>query len=349
MPADRPEALPSLLGWLDGVATSGDPDLFAAGFLTYEAGVFLEGSHRLCRPPEKTPLAAFSLFRLSNGGAPPARADGGLLVLGEEPGERERWAASIGAIREGIARGDVYQVNLTRRLRALGEISPGTLAERLHRENPVPYAMTFEGDGYAVVSNSPELFLDVDLALRRGTSAPIKGTLQRAEDPARLVASAKDGAEHVMIVDLVRNDLGRVSVPGGVTVPRLRTLKTFRHLFHLESLVAGRLRSDVALSDVLLATLPAGSITGAPKRASLRFIRELEACPRGVYTGAVGYVRGNGRAVFNVAIRTAVVTPGAVDYHAGGGIVWDSDAGLEWDETETKSRELFAVIASGSR
>src|SRR5207244_2074398 len=126
------------------------------------------------------------------------------------------------------------------------------------------------------------------------------------------------------------NDIGRVSEPGAVSVPRFRTLLSFRHLHHLESLVEGRLLDDARLSDVLLATLPAGSITGAPKRASLGFIRRLEPCARGPYTGAAGYVRGNGRAIFNVAIRTAIVSAAGVDYHAGGGIVWDSDAAAEW-------------------
>jgi anthranilate synthase component 1 len=120
---------------------------------------------------------------------------------------------------------------------------------------------------------------------------------------------------------------------------------TYRHLHHLESTVAGTLREDVRLSDVFLATLPGGSITGAPKRAALRFIRRLEPVARGPYTGAAGYVRGDGKAVFNVAIRTAVVRPGSIAYHAGGGIVWDSEPLAEWEESETKSREFFRALA----
>lgn len=150
-----------------------------------------------------------------------------------------------------------------------------------------------------------------------------------------------------MIVDLIRNDLGRVAEPGGVRVARLGSLRTFRHLHHLESLVVARLESGVRLSDLLRATLPGGSITGAPKRAALGFIRRTEPCARGAYTGVAGYVRGNGRAVFNVAIRTAVVHDRLVDYHAGGGIVWDSDPAAEWEEAETKSREFEAVVRGG--
>ena len=147
-----------------------------------------------------------------------------------------------------------------------------------------------------------------------------------------------------MITDLLRNDLGRVAVPGGVETTALAELRTFAHLHHLESTVEARLTPRARLSDVLRATLPGGSITGAPKRAALGFIRRLEPVTRGAYTGAAGYVRGDGRAVFNVAIRTAIAGRGTVDYHAGGGIVWDSDAAMEWEETLTKSREMEAFL-----
>jgi para-aminobenzoate synthetase component 1 len=209
------------------------------------------------------------------------------------------------------------------------------------------------GGDWSVVSNSPELFLDVDLAARRVVTKPIKGTIARAPDEGRdahrraeLLASAKDAAENVMIVDLLRNDLGKVAEPGRVETTALRVLRSFRHLHHLESTVEARLRSDVRLSDVLSATLPGGSITGAPKRAALRFIRGLEPVARGAYCGAAGFVRGDGRAVFNVAIRTAIVGRDTVDYHAGGGIVWDSQPDAEWREMESKSREFGAAMAA---
>jgi para-aminobenzoate synthetase component 1 len=265
------------------------------------------------------------------------------------------WTAAVGAIREGIARGDVYQANLTRRTARELRVSPRRLAELLWNDNPVPYAICVETGGPAVVSNSPELFLDVDLDTRCVSSAPIKGTLPRlaggSEVAARetLLASGKDAAEHLMIVDLIRNDLGKVCEAGSVRVPAFRSVKSFRHLHHLESTVAGTLLSGTRLSDLLVATLPGGSITGAPKRAALGVIRGLEPVARGPYTGAAGFVRGDGRAVFNVAIRTAVVDGGTVSYHAGGGIVWDSDPRLEWEETETKSREFFRALASAAR
>jgi para-aminobenzoate synthetase component 1 len=215
----------------------------------------------------------------------------------------------------------------------------------------VPYAATIEGNGWAVVSNSPELFLDVDLGAGRVVTKPIKGTAARGATPRadedarlRLRASAKDRAENVMITDLLRNDLGRVAVPGSVATTALAEVRTFAHLHHLESSVEARLAPGARLSDVLRATLPGGSITGAPKRAALGFIRRLEPVARGAYTGAAGYVRGGGKGVFNVAIRTALVGRSTVDYHAGGGIVWDSDAAAEWDETLTKSHEMEAFL-----
>lgn len=356
--ADEPEQLGTLLSSLDDVAASKDPDLIAIGFITYEAGVLLEGSTPLFRRPEGTPLAAFGLYRIRNATRVRATSPESRFTFEEDPRATPEaslsfgdWERAVGTIRAGIARGDVYQVNLTRRTRIRASADPVALAGALFRENPVPYAVTLAEDAWAVVSNSPELFLDADLVARRAVSGPIKGTVARgrsdAEDAAArawLLGSAKDAAEHVMIVDLIRNDLGRVAEPGGVRVERLGSLRTFRHLHHLESLVAARLAPGTRVSDLLRATLPGGSVTGAPKRAALGFIGRAEPCARGAYTGAAGFVRGNGRLVLNVAIRTAIVHHGVVDYHAGGGIVWDSDAAREWAEAETKSREFEALF-----
>jgi len=358
--ADSPEQLPGLLARLDRIAESGDPDLMAAGFFSYEAGVFLEGSTPLARPHDFLPFAEFSVFSLKaarRSGPPPPAAPCSFTL--EEAARAQRslssddWGSRVDAVRDGIARGDVYQVNLSRRTRFAAQVEPFALARALCSDNPVPLAVTLAHDDRAVVSNSPELFLDVDLTARRAVTKPIKGTIARgateAEDSRRgreLLASAKDAAENVMIVDLLRNDLGKVAEPGRVETTAMRALKSFRHLHHLESTVEARLRPGARLSDVLYATLPGGSITGAPKRAALRFIHDLEPVPRGAYCGAAGFVRGDGRAVFNVAIRTAVLSRDTVDYHAGGGIVWDSNAEDEWRETETKSREFGAAMAA---
>jgi anthranilate/para-aminobenzoate synthase component I len=360
--ADRPEQLPSVLEALDAVAASGDPNLLAAGFISYEAGVWIEGSTALVRSHDFLPFAEFFIFDTRRAGTPrtdvtPPVAPAPFTFEERASAQRslssEEWASAVAAIREGIARGDVYQVNLSYRTRFAGRAEPFALAEALFARNPVPYAATLATQAWAVVSNSPELFLDVDLRAGRAVTKPIKGTAPRgstAEDDVRtreaLLASAKDRAENVMITDLLRNDLGRVAEPGGVETTALAELRTFAHLHHLESTVEARLVPGTRLSDLLAATLPGGSITGAPKRAALGFIHRLEPVARGAYTGAIGFVRGDGMAVFNVAIRTAVAGGDTVDYHAGGGIVWDSDAGAEWQETLTKSRELQAFVGA---
>ncbi|MEO8584769.1 MAG: chorismate-binding protein [Acidobacteriota bacterium] len=362
--ADSPEQLPAVLAALDEIAASGNPTLLAAGFVSYEAGVFLEGSAAFARPHEFLPFAEFSVFdtrqAAPSGPAPTTPAASSLpLFTFKEPATAQRslssneWSIAVGSIRDGIARGDVYQVNLSSRSRFPGDVDPFSLADALYADNPVPYAVTLAGSDWAVVSNSPELFLDVDLAARRVVTKPIKGTIARAPDEeedarrrAELLASAKDAAENVMIVDLLRNDLGKVAEPGRVETTALRALRSFRHLHHLESAVQARLRPSTGLADVLRATLPGGSITGAPKRAALRFIHGLEPVARGAYCGAAGFVRGDGRAVLNVAIRTALVGRDKVDYHAGSGIVWDSRPDAEWREMESKSREFGAAMAA---
>ncbi len=360
--AERPEQVPSVLSALDEIAASGDPGLLAAGFISYEAGVWLEGSTALVREHAFLPFAEFSIFKSHHSTvrrpAPPPHAGFPLFTIRESASaERslspDNWTRGVAAIRDGIARGDVYQVNLSSRSRFPGGVDPSSLARALYDDNPVPFAVTLAGDDWSVVSNSPELFLDVDLAARRVVTKPIKGTIARAPDEegdarrrAALLASAKDAAENVMIVDLLRNDLGKVAEPGRVETTALRVLRSFRHLHHLESAVQARLRPGTGLADVLRATLPGGSITGAPKRAALRFIHDLEPVARGAYCGAAGFVRGDGRAVFNVAIRTALVGRDTVDYHAGSGIVWDSRPGAEWREMESKSREFGAAMVA---
>ncbi|MDL2718308.1 MAG: anthranilate synthase component I family protein, partial [Acidobacteriota bacterium] len=362
--AETPEQLPGVLAALDEIAASGNPNLLAAGFISYEAGVFLEGSAALARPHEFLPFAEFSVFdtrqAAASGPAPttPAASSLPLFTFKERATAQpslssNEWGRGVEAIRDAIARGDVYQVNLSRRTRYAGRVDPFALADALYADNAVPYAVTLASRDWAVVSNSPELFLDVDLASRRVVTKPIKGTIARAPDEegdakrrADLLASAKDAAENVMIVDLLRNDLGKVAEPGSVETTELRVLRSFRHLHHLESTVQARLRPGIGIAGVLGATLPGGSITGAPKRAALGFIRGLEPVARGAYCGAAGYVRGDGRAVFNVAIRTAIASRDTVDYHAGGGIVWDSRPDAEWREMETKSREFGAAMGA---
>jgi para-aminobenzoate synthetase component I len=252
--------------------------------------------------------------------------------------------AGVSAIRAAIAAGDVYQVNLTRRLSA--PLPPGAdiaaLGAALGRGNPAPYAAVVRiprADCY-VASASPERFLHRDGD--RVTSSPIKGT---AADASAFLP--KDRAENVMIVDLVRNDLGRVCEFGSVEVPALCAVEAHPGLVHLVSTVTGRLRPGVGWGDLVGAVFPPGSVTGAPKLAALDHIARLEPVPRGVYCGAVGWVDADRRqGDLNVAIRTFWVEDGRLHLGSGGGITWDSTPEGEWAETELKARRLLAV-ASG--
>lgn len=258
--------------------------------------------------------------------------------------EREDHAKCVRAIRDAIAAGDVYQVNLTRVLRApVGpDASMLALGEELARANPAPHGAIVELPSLdlRIASASPESFLARDGRVIR--SSPIKGTTAPGVDFA-----AKDRAENVMIVDLVRNDLGRVCVAGSVTVPSL--LATERHpgLDHLVSTVEGELAPGVGWAEVLAATFPAGSISGAPKISALEHIAALEPSSRSIYCGAIGWVdadRGIGE--LNVAIRTFWIDDDHLCFGTGGAITWDSDADDEWFETELKAERLLS-IASG--
>jgi len=255
------------------------------------------------------------------------------------------FTAGVGSIRASIAAGDVYQVNLTRRLSAPlpAGADVAALGAALAEGNPAPYSAVVRLPrlGCQVASASPERFLwrDGDQV----ASAPIKGT---ATDPSGL--TGKDRAENVMIVDLVRNDLGRVCEFGSIAVPVLLALEHHPGLVHLVSTVTGRLRSGCGWADAIAATFPPGSVTGAPKVAALEQIAALEPVPRGVYCGAVGWVDADRRqGDLNVAIRTFWVEDGALHFGTGGGITWDSDPDDEWRETELKARHLLRV-ASGS-
>jgi para-aminobenzoate synthetase component 1 len=238
----------------------------------------------------------------------------------------------------------VYQVNLTRRLSAPlpAGADVAALGAALAEGNPAPYSavVRIPAAGCLVASASPELFLgrDGDLV----SSGPIKGT---APTPAGL--TAKDRAENVMIVDLVRNDLGRVCEYGSVQVPALLALEHHPGLVHLVSTVTGRLQPGRGWADAIEATFPPGSVTGAPKLAALAHIARLEPVPRGVYCGAVGWVDADRqRGELNVAIRTFWVEEGLLHLGSGGGITWDSDPADEWAEAELKARRLLAVASN---
>jgi para-aminobenzoate synthetase component 1 len=251
--------------------------------------------------------------------------------------EPEDYAAAVDAVREAIRRGDVYQVNLVQHLAAPFSGDPRSLAGALVPLAPL-HPRPFIGPSWAIVSASPELFL-----ARRGErlwTMPIKGTRPLGED----VDDDKDAAEHVMIVDLERNDLSRVCVAGTVRWPELMAQHELAGVTHLRSTVEGLLRPGVALAEILHATFPGGSITGAPKISAVDHIARLEPVGRGASMGALGTIRPNGDFDLALTIRTFAVADGSVHLWAGGGIVWDSDPEAEIEESWVKARPLLTAV-----
>ncbi len=324
------------------------PALWAA---RYEAAYVWDRALSRGRLVATSPDAAEALAaRLRD--PPPADAP---LVPGEARPEMARadYTLALRRILEHIADGDVYQVNYTLRFSApCGGLDPGAFFTRLHARTPAPFAACLRLDAErAVMSVSPERFLRWTPDGRVETR-PIKGTRKRGATPAEdaalqaeLAASEKDRAEHVMIVDLERNDLGRVCLPGTVKPTRLFAPEAYATVHHLVSTVEGRLRPDVDLPELLHATFPGGSITGAPKIRAMEVIEALEPVRRGVYCGAIGYLDAAGGGDLNLAIRTAWSAGGRLYYQAGGGIVADSDPDAEWDEAMVKARAFVDACA----
>jgi len=336
--------------------------LHAAGFLSYEAAPAFDPA-LTAQPPADFPLLWFGLY------APPA-------VIQLPPPEADRLAqapdawtpsvtppaytAAIAAIKDHIARGDTYQVNYTLRLRAPFTDDPWALFLRLADAQRADYGAYLDLGRWVIASASPELFFR--LTGSHLEARPMKGTAARgrtlAEDEAQaawLSASAKNRAENVMIVDMLRNDLGRVADLGSVAVPALFTLERYPTVWQMTSTVTAQ--TSAAFTDIFRALFPCASITGAPKPRTMRLIRNLESGPRRLYTGAIGYLApqqaGRPRqAQFNVAIRTVVVdrSSGQAEYGVGGGIVWDSDADDEYAEALLKanvlrrSRQTFELL-----
>jgi para-aminobenzoate synthetase component 1 len=253
-----------------------------------------------------------------------------------------------------IRAGDVFQVNLSQRLSSPWEGDPFALYARLRRTSPAPFMALVRLGRADVISASPERFLQ-----RRGTcieTRPIKGTRPRGAGPAEdrrealaLRSSAKDRAENVMIVDLARNDLGRVAEYGTVEVEQLCALESHPGVHHLVSSVAARVRPDVSVADIVRATFPPGSVTGAPKIRALEIIEELEPVRRGPYCGAIGCFAPGGDIDLSVAIRTFVATRGRLHLHVGGAVVADSDPALEYRETMHKAARLLEAAGGSVR
>jgi para-aminobenzoate synthetase/4-amino-4-deoxychorismate lyase len=355
--ARRPEEVPGVLAAAEQAAARG---LWAAGFVAYEAAPGLDPALVVRRPAPDDPFADLPLawFAMFEGreetalpepppGAPPPGAAWTPLT------DRSGYDRAIAEIRERIAAGDTYQVNHTLRLAATLEGDPRGLYRDLCYAQRGAYAGAIDTGRFRVLSASPELFFRIDGDRIR--TIPMKGTAPRGRWPAedrqarsRLERSVKDRAENAMIVDLLRNDIGRVARDGSVEWHDLFRAERYETVWQLTSTVDATLRPNVSIVDVFRALFPCGSVTGAPKVSTMAIIAELEDRPRGVYCGTVGYLAppsaAGPRARFNVAIRTVVTDArsGRALYGTGGGITWDSEAAAEYDETVAKARVLTA-------
>jgi para-aminobenzoate synthetase/4-amino-4-deoxychorismate lyase len=343
-----------------------------AGFFSYECGTHFKRSAGASAEAGELPLAWLGLYRNPfvfdhalgrfEGPAPelpsaiPAQSDLDLiprgLTLEIAP---EEYGARILEIKEYIAAGDTYQVNFTDRVSFPVQATPSALYAALSRQQPVAYGAFLNVAGQHILSFSPELFFRIDGG--RIVTRPMKGTMARGRDAAedRLAAlwlqnDEKNRSEHVMIVDLLRNDLGRICQTGSVVVEDLFSVEKYETLLQMTSTIAGVLRPGVGYYEIFRSMFPSGSITGAPKLRTMEIIRELEQRPRGVYSGAIGFISPGGSSVFNVAIRTMVMKDGLACMGVGGGIVADSDLRDEYRECQlkaaflTRARPQFQLI-----
>jgi para-aminobenzoate synthetase / 4-amino-4-deoxychorismate lyase len=347
---------------LEGAEAAAGRGLWVAGFVSYEAAPGLDPALVVRgRHPDDAfaalPLAWFAMFERAEETALPVPRDEGVP---DAPAgtwmpttTRERFESSVDEIHERIAAGETYQVNHTMRLRSRVEGDPRGLYRDLCYAQRGAYSAYLDLGRYRVLSASPELFFE-----RRDGSIvtrPMKGTAPRGRWPEEdraaaehLLASAKDRAENAMIVDLLRNDLGRISRAGSVTWADVFQVERYETVWQLTTTVSAELESGIGLAEIFRGLFPSGSVTGAPKVRTMEIVRDLEDSPRGIYCGAVGFLapEGTGRpdARFNVAIRTVTVdtVSTTAEYGVGGGITWDSEAGSEFEEAVAKSRVLTA-------
>jgi para-aminobenzoate synthetase component 1 len=336
-------AFERLEGWLrtHGFFEPGGEALVADVYLGYGLASTLRRT-QAPDPPEPCPALPFAAARLGRRSPVSGRSPRMRIGSWEPTWEVAAYRAAIDEVRDAIARGDVYQVNLVQHLSAPFAGDPVALASALAPLRPL-HPEPFVGDGWAVVSASPELFLS-----RRGDrirTMPIKGTRPLGGE-WELAASEKDAAEHVMIVDLERNDLSRVCLPGSVRWPELLATRELAGVSHMVSTVEGTARPGVGLAALLAATFPGGSVTGAPKIAAVDLIARLEPVGRGASMGAIGRVYGNGDFELALTIRTFAVADGRIHLWVGGGIVWDSDPDAEVEESWTKAAPLLEALGA---
>jgi len=346
--ADGPEQVPQALAALEAARAAGK---WLAGYFSYELGYVLEKRLVPCLPADlATPLMLFGVYDSPSDTLPPAtgRAYAGPLT---PEWDAAAYGGCFAAVKEAIAAGDIYQANLSFRAGFAFVGDPRALYEQLRMASQAPYCAFLDygdqrsGRARQIVSLSPELFFEIERGVIR--ARPMKGTLKRGEDDgaerAALAASAKDRAENLMIVDLIRNDLGRVAEIGSVAVADLFAVETYPTLHTMVSTVAARLKQAASIADIVTALFPCGSITGAPKIRAMEILRELESSPRGAYCGAIGFFAPDGSARFNVAIRTLTITGNRGTLGVGGGVVQDSKEAAEYAECLLKARFFEAA------
>jgi para-aminobenzoate synthetase / 4-amino-4-deoxychorismate lyase len=357
--ADSPAAVPSVLDEVEARVGAGQ---WAVGFVAYEAAPGFDAAlsgHSLS-PGE--PYALFALFAAPADRLPASDQAAGSAAFGcstwQSATSAGQAAAGVDRIRAGITAGDYYQVNLTTRLSAAFSGDPGAFFAALEASQPAAYAAYLDWGEGKILSVSPELFFAraPGEAGDRGngaiTTRPMKGTAPRHPEPAadraaaeRLRESAKEQAENLMIVDLLRNDLARIAEIGSVRVDRLFDVEPWRSVWQMTSTISAKPRIDVGLSDVFAALFPCGSVTGAPKVAAMQAIRSLEATPRGAYCGAIGILCPDGRAIFSVGIRTVQIAGNRAICGVGSGITIDSQGPAEYAEWLAKRRFLLRASA----
>jgi len=333
------------LNWLAETASNEPRDVRWVGYLSYDLGRLFEKIPSRAIDDLKLPIFCFARSCSTTAHRSPA------CTCGATPDISLRSTVTLNqylaAVEQAIAyirAGDVFQVNLSQRFTLPLPADPIDVADRLRRVSPARYGAFLDFGDHSIICNSPELFLRLTPD-RRIVTRPIKGTRPRAPGMEReLLDSVKDQAELNMIVDLERNDLGRVCEVGTVRVTEPRVIEAHPTVYHGAATIEGTLRADVSFVDLLRAVFPGGSITGAPKIRAMEIIEELEPVRRSPYCGAIGYLAPGGEMEFNIAIRTMIVKDGLVHIPVGGGIVADSDPVAEYEETLVKSRAMFAAL-----
>jgi para-aminobenzoate synthetase/4-amino-4-deoxychorismate lyase len=325
---------------------------YSVGYVSYEAAPAFD-SALVAQDGAQMPLVWFAIFQEPTDAAMLERSGSTHHPSDDcdqnwEPSvSRDSYRRNISLIRDGIARGDTYQVNYTMRLRGEREGDPFAFYERLRQAQRSRYCAYLDIGSHQILSASPELFFR--RIGNRIVMRPMKGTAPRGqwteEDDcleAQLTASEKDRAENVMIVDLVRSDLGRIAETGSVRVASLFDIERYPTVFQMTSTIEATLRNETTLDEIFAAVFPSGSVTGAPKASAMKLITELEDSPREIYCGAIGLVKPGGDCLFNVAIRTMIIDTetGTAEYSVGGGITWESTADGEYQETLTKAKVL---------